>query len=112
MGIEVPHQNDGVPERASTPNRDTKKATYCTPLLCPTVRDLSLTRRRRDATFSSTKVNLNTRQLSWGGGDKQTHNILPPLPMRNSRVQAQSPSSGWWCAQQFLANISQPLTQA
>ncbi|MEQ2302536.1 hypothetical protein AMECASPLE_007694 [Ameca splendens] len=37
-----------------------------------TVRDLSPTQRRRDATLSFTGVNPNTRQLSWGATSKPT----------------------------------------
>ncbi|KAK5600630.1 hypothetical protein CRENBAI_001360 [Crenichthys baileyi] len=89
VGVEVPQQNNGVPGRAlsSTPDRDAKKARYSA--LPPglqaetTVRDLSPTQRRRDATLSS------TGEL---GRNKQTHPSPPPLPVGHSRVE-ESPAS-------------------
>ncbi|KAI3352208.1 hypothetical protein L3Q82_005568 [Scortum barcoo] len=61
---------------SSTPPRDSKKAGYSVLLFGPyaqtTARDLSPTRRRREATLSFTGVNSNTWRLSWGAISKPT----------------------------------------
>ncbi|KAI3373103.1 hypothetical protein L3Q82_006435 [Scortum barcoo] len=50
-----------------------------------TARDLSPTRRRREATLSFTGVNSNTWQAELGSY-KQAHTSSPPLTLGNSRV--------------------------
>ncbi|KAK5613643.1 LARGE xylosyl- and glucuronyltransferase 2 [Crenichthys baileyi] len=57
------------------------------------VRDLSPTRRRRDATLSSTGVNPNTRRLSWG--QQANPPSPPPLPVGPLQSRRESsPSQG------------------
>ncbi|KAI3353639.1 hypothetical protein L3Q82_004893 [Scortum barcoo] len=86
---------------SSTPPRDSKKAGYsvycCSArrLAQTTARDLSPTRRRREATLSFTGVNSNTWRLSWGAISKPTPAQLAAAhPGQLQSSGGSSPSQG------------------
>ncbi|KAI3367132.1 hypothetical protein L3Q82_008197 [Scortum barcoo] len=83
---------------SSTPPRDSKKAGYSVLLFGPyaqtTARDLSPTRRRREATLSFTRGELQHMAAELGSY-KQAHTSPPPLTLGNLQSSGgSSPSQG------------------
>ncbi|KAK5618203.1 hypothetical protein CRENBAI_020829 [Crenichthys baileyi] len=89
-----------------TPRRPGYSALPLGPLAETTVRDLSPTRRRRDATLSSTGVNPNTRTAD--GGQQANPPQPPASPWGHSRVKRVQPLSRRWGSEPTLCVEASP----